>query len=188
MSDSRDYLQTQKLLEENELFLMPSEIHGIISGLLACGVDIDSDAYLGFLSDILNDGLAFSKPIKHYFAESYSEIKTQLNNPDFSFDLYLPDEDETLSDRANALVAWVSGFLLGFGLKQQDLGKVSDEVKEVVKDFTEITRLDTSFDESEEDSQAFFEVTEYVRMSVLLCYNELGKKLAANQPASKTLH
>ena len=40
------------------------------------------------------------------------------------------------------------------------------------------------FDETEEDSQALHEVIEYVRVSALLCFAELGKEKAPK----KTLH
>ena len=104
------------------------------------------------------------------------------------FELYLPDEDESLHDRANALVAWVSGFLLGFGLKQKDYGRLSAEVKEVIHDFTEINQMDTTFDETEEDKQAFHEVVEYVRISVHLCFAELGKSEQQNAAINTTIH
>ena len=76
--------------------------------------------------------------------------------------------------------------MLGFGLKQKDYGTLSADVKEVISDFSEITRLDTMFDETEEDSQALHEVIEYVRVSALLCFAELGKEQAAS--TKKTLH
>ena len=77
--------------------------------------------------------------------------------------------------------------MLGFGLKQKDYGKLSSDVKEVITDFSEITRLDTTFEETEEDSQALHEVIEYVRVSALLCFAELGKE-QNTQSTKKTLH
>lgn len=184
MSDLPDYQKAQLLLEKNEIFVSPAEAHGVISGLLACGLSIDDKEYLGLLSDVFNDGLAFSKDLKQFFGIIYKQVVESFNDEAFAFDLFLPSDDETLIDQANGLVSWVAGFMLGFGLKQKDYGKLSADVKEVISDFSEITRLDTMFDETEEDSQALHEVIEYVRVSALLCFAELGKEKAPK----KTLH
>lgn len=189
MSKQQSYLQSQQLLEQHELFIMPAEVHGIVSGLLACGLEIDQQEYLGLLSDVLNDGVSFDKTIKEWLAQLYTQVVENFANDQSQFELMLPDEGESLPDQANGLVAWVSGFLLGFGLKQKDYGSMSADVKEVIQDFSEISRLDTSFDETEDDKHAFYEVLEYVRVSALLCFAELGNKITdrSNQ-STKTLH
>ena len=187
MSDQRTYQQAQQLLESNDIFVMPAEVHGIITGLLACGVDIEEKDYQGLLCDVLNDGISFEKNLKHWLSELYTQVVESFTNEQLQFEMLLPDEEDSLIDQANALVAWVNGFLLGFGLKQQDYGKISGDVKEVIQDFTEISRLDTHFDETEEDKQALHEVLEYVRVSAMLCLSELGKHENTAQ-TSKTLH
>lgn len=187
MSTLPDYQQAQLLLEKNDIFVAPAEAHGVISGLLACGLNIEADEYLGLLSDVFNDGLAFNKELKEFFAAVYKQVVESFSDEEFQFELFLPSEDETLNDVANGLVSWVAGFMLGFGLKQKDYGKLSADVKEVISDFSEITRLDTSFEQTEEDSQALHEVVEYVRVSALLCFAELGKD-QGEKPAKKTLH
>lgn len=188
MSQIQDYQEAQQVLEQNEIHIMPSEVHGVISGLLACGLDIQSDEYLQILSDVFNEGQSFNSNLKSFFADFYKLVTSNLDKDDLSFELYLPHEDESQADQANALVAWVSGFLLGFGLKQKNYGKLSPDVKEVITDFTEISKLDTHFDETEDDAQALYEIIEYARISTLLCFAELGKKQQSAAPQSKTLH
>jgi uncharacterized protein len=186
MSETLDYTEAQLLLEKNDIFVAPAEVHGAISGLLACGLNIDEKEYLGLLSDVFNDGHNFNEELKQFFARMYQTIVTSFNDSDMQFELFLTSEDETLIDQANALISWISGFLLGFGLKQKDYGKLSGDVKEVINDFSEITKLDTHFDEKEEDKQALYEIIEYVRISVSLCFAEMGKDSPSNN--SKTLH
>ena len=80
MSTLPDYQQAQLLLEKNEIFVAPAEAHGVISGLLACGINIEADEYLGLLSDVFNDGLAFNKDLKAFDLEGYyfsSELSTE---------------------------------------------------------------------------------------------------------------
>ena len=50
MNDLPDYEKAQLLLEKNEIFVSPAEAHGVISGLLACGLTIDDKENLGFLA------------------------------------------------------------------------------------------------------------------------------------------
>ena len=87
MSTLPDYQQAQLLLEKNEIFVAPSEAHGVISGLLACGINIEADEYLGLLSDVFNDGQAFSKDLKAFFADVYSQVVASFSDEEFQFGL-----------------------------------------------------------------------------------------------------
>lgn len=188
MIEKLSYQDAQLLLEKHQVFVMPAEVHGVISGLLSCGLEIESKEYLALLSDVFNEGQSFSGELKTFLSSMYTHVSTQLNDKELQFELYLPEEEETLSDQANAVIAWISGFLLGFGLKQKDYGRLSADVKEVIQDFTEISKLDTHFDETDEDVQALYEIVEYVRISTLLCFAELGEKQVTTAAENKTIH
>ena len=102
--------------------------------------------------------------------------------------LCLPDDAAPINERGQALLEWVQGFMLGFGLFQDDLTKCSPDVKEALEDFAEIARMDEEMAEGEEFEQALFEVVEYVRVSAMLCFNELGKSPEEQQSQPKTVH
>ena len=51
---------------------------------------------------------------------------------------------------------------------------MSDDVKEVLTDFGEIANLSDEIDDDEATEQAYYEIAEYVKVSVLLCFSELG--------------
>ena len=78
--------------------------------------------------------------------------------------------------------------MLGFGLEQNDLTKCSEDVKEALEDFAEIARLEEDMLDNEESEKALYEVAEYVRISAMLCFNELGKSAEDQQSEPKTLH
>ena len=59
-------------------------------------------------------------------------------------------------------------------MQQKDSPVASSEVKEVLVDFAEIANLSDEMEEDEDTEQAFFEISEYVRISALLCFSELG--------------
>ena len=121
----------------------------------------------------------------------FSELWTDILDDNYSFQLLLPDDDETLLERGHALGAWVQGFNLGFGLQQKDKPVASEEVKEVLTDFAEIANLSNDMEEDEDTEQAFFEINEYVRISSLLCFSELGAlptRSGGNDQDGSTIH
>jgi uncharacterized protein YgfB (UPF0149 family) len=118
----------------------------------------------------------------------------QMNDTEADFELMLPDDDEPLEMRIEALGAWCQGFVYGLavgGIKEDT--ELPEDSKELITDILEISRagyvadneaeLATDEGNSEEDEVAFMEVSEYVRMGVLLIYEEL-------QPlqSSQTVH
>ena len=64
---------------------------------------------------------------------------------------------------------------------------MSEDVKEVLVDFGEIANLSDEMEENEATEQAYFEIAEYVRISALLCFTELGAP-PAQQDITETLH
>jgi uncharacterized protein YgfB (UPF0149 family) len=102
----------------------------------------------------------------------------------------LPDEAVALGERARALGAWCEGFLYGLaGRIKLDLRQCSDEVREIVKDFTQFTRasLDAG-DDLEVEEGAYAELVEYIRVGAQLVYMELHPRPLAAAAPSKTLH
>ena len=118
----------------------------------------------------------------------------QMNDSDAEFELMLPDDDEPLEARVEALGTWCQGFVYGLavgGIKEDT--ELPEDSKELIKDIIEISRagyvvddeaeIAVMEDDDEEDEVAFMEVSEYVRMGILLIYEEL-------QPlqSSQTVH
>ncbi len=101
----------------------------------------------------------------------------------------LPDDDLSLADRATALGAWCEGFLYGIaGRIKLNLRDCSEEVREIVKDFTEFTRssLDSG-DDDEGEENAYAELVEYIRVGAQLVFMELHPRHGA-PGASPTIH
>ena len=117
----------------------------------------------------------------------------QMNGNDIEFEMMLPDDDEPLESRVEALGIWCQGFVYGLAA-----GGISDETKlpgdtqEILMDFVEISRAGYNIGDddvievsetTEEDELAFVEVVEYVRTGVLLINEELQTLIP-----SPTLH
>ena len=80
----------------------------------------------------------------------------------------MPDDDALLSDRLTALGVWCGGFLSGFGLSGGNTDGLEEDAVSVLEDMVAISEVDPDADESEAAEAQFLEVTEYVRMGVLL--------------------
>ena len=64
---------------------------------------------------------------------------------------------------------------------------LSDDAREVVSDLAEFTRIEPEEEDSEAAERALAEIAEYVRMGVLLIYEELIRA-EAGAPARSRLH
>ena len=59
---------------------------------------------------------------------------------------------------------------------------------EAIEDMVELAKIEFTDDGDEEEERAYTEIVEYLRISAMMCYTELGRKeQPANQPP-KTLH
>jgi len=165
--------------ERLQLSIIPSELHGGLSGWLSGGGD-DSTRWLQEV--MLDPQLALpdeDNPLWHLFQATAS----QLADPDFGFSLLLPAADAPLLDRSQALFAWCRGFVGGFGLAVGDRQTLSEEAQEVLSDLIKLAAEDGQLEGDEEDELALMELEEFVRMAALLLRGE-----HAPMPVRRSLH
>ncbi len=119
-----------------------------------------------------------AKPDEEVLQRLYRETVDQLENPAFGLRLLLPDDEQPLGLRTEALADWCKGFLFGLGVGGvENYRQTPAAVQEIVKDFTEITRAcHEENEDSELDEVSFMEVMEYVRVGAMLVYEELQAK------------
>ncbi len=176
------FADAQAVITAENIKAHASEVHGVLTGLVCAGFVFEDQGYLSMLDDLLDlspeQGDSFPKAVKALIKQMYSELWTDILDDTYTFQLMLPDDDDSLVERGHALGVWVQGFNLGFGLQQKDSPVTSSEVKEVLTDFAEIANLSDDMEEDEDTEQAFFEISEYVRISALLCFSELGSSPA----------
>jgi len=177
-----DFSTMQAILTSEDVKSHASELHGVLTGLVCAGFEFEDQGYLVMLHDLFNEGDGFPAAVKKAIKQMYNELWNGILDDSYSFNLLLPDDDDSMAERGHALSVWVQGFNLGFGLQQKDTPVVSEEVKEVLTDFVEIANLSDEMEEDEDTEQAYFEIGEYVRISALLCFSEL-----ATPPNSESL-
>lgn len=106
------------------------------------------------------------------------ESANAFTGGEMTFAPLLPDDEEGLPRRVEALSAWCEGFLFGLASgKPLNMKGCSAELKEIVRDFTEFTHAGIGDDEDEEiEESAYAELVEYIRVGAQLIYMELHER------------
>lgn len=160
------------MISEGVLTLSPAELHGLMAGQLSAGARFDTDKLLRVLCELMNISYLADEKARLVFISLYQITLVQLLDEDLGFRLLLPDDDQEISQRVDALSSWCSGFLAGFGMY---LGEqpMSDALREGLQDFSEIAQVSTDPDElDDEDESGLLELQEYVRMAALYIFAE----------------
>ncbi|GAA6206365.1 MULTISPECIES: UPF0149 family protein [Thalassotalea] len=182
-----DFATVQALITTQDVKIHGSELHGVLTGLICAGYSFEDQDYLTMINDMFNNGETLPNKLQVTVKLLFSQVWQNILDDSYSFTLLLPDDEDSLVERAHALGAWVQGFNLGFGLQQKSSAVYSEDVKEVLTDFADIANLSDEIEEDETTEQAYFEISEYVRISALLCFTELGTPPESKE-ASETVH
>lgn len=176
------YTELNQALSKTTLKLHPSQVHGLVSGIL-CGNPYSTAAW----EELVTGG---KEPAKtHEVLQAlYDTSAKQLDEFLLEFQLVLPPDSEVLPERAEALTLWCQGFLTGLKLAQvQIVDRHPGEITEAINDIIEIAKMNyEEVVESEEDEVAYVELIEYVRMAIILIYQDLRESEAINKKSSKS--
>ena len=177
--------QLTSSLNMAELGASASECHGIICGLICGGINVENGSWLGAFNDLMNDGIALPVYLMKDLAQVFSNSCNEFSDDDYQLKLLLIDDEQPLSDRAVSLAQWSESFMAGFAIGNESGQAISKEVKETLADLSQISQIDTQITDDEESQQSFEEIIEYVRMSALFCFAEMGKKIEPEKKDSK---
>ena len=177
--------QLTSSLKMAELGASASECHGIICGLICGGIDVENGSWLGAFNDLMNDGIALPVDLKKDLMQVFANSCNEFSAGDYQLKLLLSDEEQPLSDRAISLAQWSESFMGGFAIGNESGKAISKEIKETLADLSQISQIDTQISDDEESEQSFEEIIEYVRMSALFCFDEMGKKIETEKKDSK---
>ncbi len=169
------HAEIDQALSEHRLGINASELHGSLCGYLCAGGAAGTAAWCEALAlEALQDVLADDAVARRQFGRFHDQTRARLIDPELSFEPLLPDAEDNLSLRADALVEWCRGFVGGLGLAgNEDTDRLSDHGQEVLADLSRIAASDIESGSSDEDEADFTEVFEYVRVGVLLLQSEL---------------
>lgn len=182
-----NYGACQDALERVEADLGAAEFHGTACAMLCTRPGEKAEQWITEIvsSEHEPSSRNWSRPLN----ESIDASRRAFDDGNYSLELLLPDDDEPLAQRSRALSDWCTGFLFGIGLAGAGVtASLSDDAREVVADLTEFTRIDPEEEDSENAEKAFEEIVEYVRVGVLLIYEELVRAVGTNRSGPTRLH
>lgn len=165
-----DYFMTADLLKSRNIHRPVAEIHGVLCGQVCADNRVYDESLSLEVLEIKDD---VEEVITNLLKMLVDDIRSQLQAEDYSFQPLLPDDDESIEHRLQALASWCEGFNAGFaGAWIREDGDMSAEVREVLGDFARIGEIDQE-DEGASDRENevnFMEITEYVRMAAITVY------------------
>jgi uncharacterized protein YgfB (UPF0149 family) len=176
-----DYDRIGQLLTASALSPTPGEAHGMLCGLVCGGSPDPGRVWLDQLLSVPEPPLDQERlgvdisdtEVRSGLDELLCHTLDQMQGPRLGFDPFLPDDSRPLAERATALYDWVRGFLFALGVLGLSERDLSEQTREVFRDFVELTRMDLDdLDEGEDNEKALAELTELVWVAAMLVYEE----------------
>jgi uncharacterized protein YgfB (UPF0149 family) len=169
------YADVTQALQDMESDIPCAEAHGLLCGVICATGGKMKMGWEKLLSGEQQNAESIAV-LQQLTASSFQKM-TEFS---LEFTLLLPDDDTDINDRAEALGIWCQGFLTGLQQGTRSLEEnTSAEVNEALQDLTEIAQINYGeIGASEEDETAYFELVEYVRLAVLMLYQELNPDAA----------
>lgn len=180
-----DYSLVNVALEEVNAALSAAECHGVLCGALCSPHCLSEEEWLLEVLDGTCAENARMARCRQVLQDTRNETIRRLNSNDFQFAPLLPEDDETLSTRSEALGSWCRGFLAGLGLGGvRDLTQLPSDAQEIIGDLSEMARIDSAPEVNESSETAFAELLEYIRVGVML----INEELRPNSATTSTTH
>ncbi|VAW60155.1 hypothetical protein MNBD_GAMMA11-2840 [hydrothermal vent metagenome] len=180
-----DYISLTESLARADADLVASESHGTLCGMACVSAKVELNDWLEQVFEEFDLNNMLIKEAAQLLVGLYNDTQAQLTDYDADFQLLLPDDEDSLGQRTEALAFWCQGFTYGLaagGLKKDQ--KLPEDTAELIKDMVEIARAGHDLvDGSDEDEDAYMQLYEYVRMGVLL----INEELRPSDNASKTV-
>jgi len=156
-----------------------AQSHGLLAGRLATvGVAAGPDWLLQVLEGT-DEANALQKECRRVLDLLYQATYWQLSERLSEFEALLPDDEDDVALRTEALGHWCEGFLhglvsAGHGVALRER-LAAEPLSDIIKDLLQITRAGLDDESDEEDNEsAYVELVEYVRVAAQLCYEELA--------------
>lgn len=187
--NASDYPQLQALFDRQLVTLTPAEAHGLLAALLSGG-GTEPELWLENLFGSTDAARGLDADEGALLARVFGATQRDLDGSEFEFELLLPDDDQPLPVRVEALSTWCQGFLYGLGLRGlADSPALSADARELIADLTSIGRADVEADDDGGDAEeaAYAEIVQYVKVGVLSLHEDL-RPLRDAVDADETLH
>ncbi len=152
----------------------PSELHAQASALLCVNKQVSFEFWL---SQMVNEYCVENPQdpnFKTVMSAVFDYASEQLSKDDYSYQMLLPQDEVSLTDRVAILAEWVATFLSAVGVAGiRDTG-LSPEGAEFINDLAQIAKIENDAVDVSGEELDFVEITEYIRTGVMMLYIELN--------------
>ncbi|AMW78276.1 hypothetical protein AMD27_04835 [Acinetobacter sp. TGL-Y2] len=138
----------------------PSELHGLLTGIVCVTQAPTPDEWLQILSTLTVPQL--EQEALDLLAEETEDVFHALSEDELDYLPMLPDDEHSLSERVQALADWCTGVVLGFGLASGNIRPDEAELIQHLQDIAAVEFEDT--DDDEEGEISYQELYEFVRL------------------------
>lgn len=153
-----------------------AETHGTLVGLLSTAADDLPGSWIAnTLADATESETIPTAAEYDALAALHAATVAALEGGQMAFTPFLPDDDEPLESRVEALGGWCQGYLYGLAVRGlRRFESLPADVSEILGDFASIATAGPDADADREGSeQAYAELVEYVRVGAQLIYDQL---------------
>lgn len=183
MAERPDFYSLQQALRQADAELVAAESHGVLCGMYCASGHVALESWLKQVFELLDFDNASIREACQLLVGLHENTKQQINDTEAMFELLLPDDETGLAERTEALAEWCHGFVFGLaagGLKHGT--ELPPDTAELIADIVAISRAgldESAADDTDED--AYMQLSEYVRMGVLLIIEELQPVMSASK-------
>ena len=186
MASYCNYAEIQRLLEQSHAVTEAAEAHGTLAGALcaAGGYRLED-----WMAEILPEGADPGRAAT-VLRDIYAATRSALTDMQMQFELLIPDDDQPLTARTDALTLWCNGFVYGLGMNgAADPQRLPGDASEIVHDFSQIMSAGVNeADGTEANEAAYAELVEFVRVGVQVVFEDLGGLRQRPRTAGTSLH
>ncbi|MEM9603949.1 MAG: UPF0149 family protein [Pseudomonadota bacterium] len=183
MNTAADYAELIQAADELECNVSVAESHGVLVGL-ACGEAAPGfERWFDELFVVPEDDDALGQRLKGSLRALYDRTLSSLAGDELDFSPLLPDDSSSLIERADALADWCRGYAYALSLSALQPDRVlSEEARELLNDVGAIAAAGHGADDDDAEAEdALIELEEYVRVGVMLVFEEMQPVLAASR-------
>lgn len=163
------YIAVSEALSLLDSDVDPAECHGMLCGMLCSPEGFETEDWLQHLVGYPEETTELM--VDEALNDLLHSTLRGMDSDEFGFELLLPDDEEPLVVRTDALGGWCRGFLSGFGASRGMTG-MSSESQEFLGDLYRISQVDPRESTGEMGERAFNEIVEYARMGAILLREE----------------
>jgi yecA family protein len=181
MSQFPEISDLEELLYRADAAMGAAEAHGALCGMLCARGTVELSEWVDHVVGEQEQGSELLHDVVHKMSDLLQATMEMMNDATGEFRLLLPDEDDPLPERVDALASWCQGFIYGLaagGITEES--ELPEDTDELLQDLIEISRARHDVDEEEEqesdasdDEVAYMEIEEYVKVGVLNIYEDL---------------